>query len=98
MVAGKRYVWLGVGIHEGILAFDKESRALRIVTVPELSKFVSGSTSPSGETYPVRIYGEDFRALTVSDRSLYLGNTRLTLPAYIKTEDELANATVCNSR
>jgi hypothetical protein len=97
MVAGRRYLWLEVGTHDGILAFDKVSRALKIVPVPELSTFVTETTSQSGQTYPVRIYDEDYKGLNVSDRSLYLGNTRLTLPAYIKSEDELANATVCNA-
>jgi hypothetical protein len=97
MVAGKRYLWLEVGTNDGILAFDKESRALKIVPVPELSNFVKETTSQSGETYPIRLHDEDYRGLNVSDGSLRLGNTRLTLPAYIKTEEELAGATVCNA-
>ena len=95
MVAGKRYLWLGVVKEDGLLVFDKEAQALVVIPVPELK----GADLVKGHDYP-RVF------LQVTGSSLYYKPywwssrplTPVTLPDAINAEDEFESATGCDPR
>jgi hypothetical protein len=89
MVAGDRYLWLGIVKYNKILVFDKEAPSLELVAVPELREASREATN---------FYTDDtVRSITLSaaDSSLYSDGTRLTLPDYVNAENEFTNAGGC---
>lgn len=83
MISGKDYLWLGVGVDNGLLTYHKASQTLSVFPIPEL-KYAGG------------IQDAIIGILRYDDSALYFGDTKLTLPENISFPDEFANAYGCD--
>ena len=92
LVAGQRYLWLGMVVADGLVVLDKQAMALDVIPVPDLTTLGKEFQDQCGTATSSATVTSDGGGLTIE----YEGRTfPVNLPGNVARERELADAKAC---